>query len=65
MTYGQQLRKEGAQQGMQQGMQQGRQARNFEIAKSMLRKGFSLGVVTELTSLSRAELEKLNKADNY
>ena len=55
MTYAQQLRQEGMQQGIQQGMQQ----EKLEIAKEMLRKGYSSDAVKELTGLSRKELNNL------
>ena len=51
MTYAQQLRQEGIQQGMQQ--------EKLEIAKEMLRKGYSSDAVKELTGLSRKELNNL------
>ena len=49
----------GIEQGIQQGMQQGIQTRNLEIAKQMLRKGYTFGAVEELTGLSSERLHSL------
>ena len=59
MSIRQTLRQEARQEALQEGMQQGMQTRNLEIAKEMLRKGYSSDAVKELTGLSRAELKKL------
>ncbi len=47
--------------GREEGREEGIQTRNLEIAKNMLRKGYSLDVVAELTGLSQEELEGLQK----
>jgi len=49
------------QQGMQQGIQQGIEARNFEIARNMLKKGFDEKIIAELTSLSKEILTNIKK----
>lgn len=51
----------GREEGIQQGIQQGMENRNIEIAKNMIRKGFDLSSIQELTGLSKEELEKLNQ----
>jgi predicted transposase/invertase (TIGR01784 family) len=47
---------------LQEGKQQGMQARNLEIAKNMLSKGYQAEAVLDLTGLSKEELENLKKA---
>ena len=67
MTYGQYLTREareeglleGMQKGMQQGMQQGRQEEKLGLARNMLRKGYTLDAVEELTGLASERLHGL------
>ena len=49
----------GRKEGRQEGMQQGIQTRNLEIAKGMLRKGYTFDVVEELTGLGSERLHGL------
>jgi len=57
-------RQEGIQQGRQEGLQQGRQTREKEIALSMLKKGFSLSVIAEVTGLHTPEIETLKSQES-
>ena len=41
------------------GIQQGMQTRNLEIAKEMLKKGYTADVVKELAGLAREALKQL------
>ncbi len=50
---------EGIQQGMQEGMQEGKRAAMLDIARAMLQRGFDSGTVTEITGLSKDELQQL------
>lgn len=46
----------------EEGRAEGRKARNYEIARSMLAKGFEIAVIAEMTSLSEEEIERLRSA---
>lgn len=66
--------KKGKQQGLEEGLNKGKQlgleagklvgmqARNLEIARQMLSKGYQADIVIELTGLSKEELEDLSQA---
>jgi len=54
----------GRQQGRQEGIQQGRQTREKEIALSMLKKGFSLSVIAEVTGLRPLKIEALKSEES-
>jgi predicted transposase/invertase (TIGR01784 family) len=49
--------------GEARGVEQGMRNRNLEIAKSMLKKGFEIKVIEELTGLSRKDIKELKKKD--
>ena len=49
---------------IERGRQQGRQTREKEIALSMLKKGFSLPVIAEITGLQSPEIEALKSAES-
>ena len=48
----------------EEGREEGREERNIEIAKEMLNKGFDISTISEITGLSRDEIEKLKKTNN-
>jgi predicted transposase/invertase (TIGR01784 family) len=50
---------QGLQQGIEQGVQQGIENRNKEIAKNMLKKGFDISAIQEITGLSKENIEKM------
>jgi predicted transposase/invertase (TIGR01784 family) len=52
---------EGRQEGWQEGRQEGWQERNVSLAVSMLRKGFDMATITELTGLSEERLRELSR----
>ena len=56
------LREHFQKEGMQQGMQQGIEKRTIQIAHSMLRKGYGINAVAEITSLSIQEIEVLRSS---
>jgi len=45
--------------GVVLGMEKGANNRNIEIARRMLKKGISLDIISEITGLSRPEVEPL------
>ncbi len=51
----------GKKEGKKEGRIEGEQAAKQEIAAEMLRKGFSVDVVADLTHLEKDEIEKLKK----
>ena len=56
------LTKEGVQNVKKAGMVKGMDSKASEIAKSMLKKGYSADVVEELTGLGREAIEKLKQS---
>jgi predicted transposase/invertase (TIGR01784 family) len=52
-------REEGRQEGREEGRQEGRKAERLEIARNMLREGFTYAQIKALTGLSDRELENL------
>ncbi|PID55687.1 hypothetical protein CSB45_14740 [candidate division KSB3 bacterium] len=54
-------RKEGFMQGMQKGMEQGRVTEKQDTARKMLKKGYALADICELTGLSCNEIESLSQ----
>ena len=54
-------RREGRQEGRREGRREGRQERNWEIADSMLSKGFAPSLIQELSGVSAQELRQLEK----
>jgi predicted transposase/invertase (TIGR01784 family) len=52
---------EGVEIGMQQGMQKGIQQKKLDIATSMLKKGFAIKLIQEVTNLSQETIEELKK----
>ncbi len=63
MTYGQQLRNEGVQLGIEQGMTQGMQARNLDIARSMLQDRESIEKIQRWTGLSGATIRNMEAGE--
>jgi predicted transposase YdaD len=61
MSAAQQLRQEGRYEGMQEGMQKGIQNRNITIAKNMLKKGYSIDLIQEITELPKASIVKIKR----
>jgi predicted transposase/invertase (TIGR01784 family) len=69
MTYGQILKrearkegkKEGKKEGLIKGIKEGRQSEKLAIAKNMLKKGFDINSIEEITGISRENIEKLSK----
>ena len=53
----------GIEQGVQQGLEQGEKRKALETARKMLKKGFSLEEVTDLTGLTISELKSLIQED--
>jgi predicted transposase YdaD len=53
--------KQGIEKGIEQGMQLGIQTKAQAIAKNMLKKGYAIKDIQEITSLSREAIEKLHK----
>ena len=51
---------EGRQQGLQQGLQQGQQQSKLEIARNALAMGLSVEQITQLTGLTKEEIEKIS-----
>jgi predicted transposase/invertase (TIGR01784 family) len=49
----------GKAEGIQQGLEQGMRDRNLEIAKSMLKQGFEIKVIEELTGVSKEDIKGL------
>lgn len=45
--------------GLAEGMQEGKRAAMLDIARAMLQRGFDSGTVTEITGLSKDELQQL------
>jgi len=45
--------------GVVLGMEKGANNRNIEIARRMLKKGISLDIISEITGLSRPEIQSL------
>jgi len=46
-------------QGIQAGIEQGKQQEKMNIARTLKQKGTELDIITEITGLSREEIEKL------
>ena len=44
-----------------EGRAEGIEEQNIKIAKEMLKKGFDVSVISEITKLSEDEIKKLNK----
>jgi len=63
MTTAEKLRKEGKEEGQREGWEkgqrEGREKTNFEHARKMLQKGYSVRDISEITGLSREEVRKL------
>jgi predicted transposase/invertase (TIGR01784 family) len=63
MTHGQLLGQEaenrGTKKGLLKGLQNGMQAEKLQIAKNMLKKGFELTSIQEITGLTPGELQIL------
>jgi len=53
----------GIEQGVQQGLEQGEKRKALEAARKMLKKGFSLEEVADLTGLTISELKSLTPED--
>jgi predicted transposase/invertase (TIGR01784 family) len=51
------IKKEGREEGLQEGWQE----RNASLAVAMLRKGFDMATITELTGLSEERLRELSR----
>ena len=51
--------KKGKNDGLAQGREEGLKQKNKEIAKKMKEKGFSIDDITEITNLSKSEIEEL------
>jgi len=49
----------GMEQGIQAGIEQGKQQEKMNIARTLKQKGTELDIITEITGLSREEIEKL------
>ena len=49
----------GIQKGIQQGIQQGIENNKIEIAKNMLNKNMKINVISEITGLTKEEIEKI------
>ena len=47
--------------GHEQGLEQGKKEEKLEIARNAIKKGLDTEIVTELTGLSKEEIEKLRK----
>ena len=54
-----QARKKGMEEGMEEGREEGREENAIETAKKMLKKGFEIDIIIELTGLKKEEVEKL------
>ena len=52
---------EGMKQGLKDGLKQGESKRNAEIAKEMLKKGFEVSIISEITKLNKKEIEEIKK----
>ena len=52
---------EGREKGIKEGIKEGSNNRNLEIAKLMLEKGLNISLISEITNLSKEELNQLNK----
>ena len=52
---------EGMKQGLEDGFKQGESKRNAEIAKEMLKKGFEVSIISEITKLNKKEIEEIKK----
>ena len=65
MTTAEKLRKEGKEEGQREGWEkgqrEGREKTNFEHARKMLQKGYSVKNISEITGLSREEVRKLQE----
>ncbi len=59
MTFAEHMKQIGLTEGIQQGMQEGKRAAMLDIARAMLQRGFDSGTVTEITGLSKDELQQL------
>jgi len=53
-------RSEGRLEGIEEGKQQGKQQEKINIARKLKQKGTDLDTITEVTGLSRKEIEKLD-----
>ncbi|OJW50209.1 MAG: hypothetical protein BGO67_02465 [Alphaproteobacteria bacterium 41-28] len=49
----------GIEEGIEKGIKKGRRQERIEMIKAMLLKGIDLETVTEVTTLSKAEIQKL------
>lgn len=52
-------KREGLQQGLEQGLEQGKKAAKIETAKNMLTKDIDINIISEVTGLSKKEIENL------
>jgi len=52
-------RQEGIKEGLKKGRKEGKREANRELAKKMLRKGFEVSDIIEMTELTETEIEKL------
>ena len=57
--FGQLCKKEGHQEGHQEGRMEGRMEERKKMAVEMLRKGYSMAAITDLTGFSEEEIRSL------
>lgn len=58
-TYKKQCKREGLAEGRTEGLKEGKKLKQFEIAKKLKSKKFSIEEISEITGLSKEDIEKL------
>ncbi len=58
-TYGEHCKKEGRMEGRMEGLEEGRKEERAKVAVAMLRKGYSMAAITDLTGFTEEEIRTL------